>query len=568
MPTTVEFTEEMKGFAKLGESDFERGEQDGQPLMVHLTIRTEDIDLFVVDPNHRATITGYVSYDPLGEKGLIESGEFDCLVDVANNSRDMGYRIFFLDVHGSPHTLSGVKKVRHDGIQNIWRDTSTLFTRIFRGRIDSTQEAAQTPEAAGIVRIGPLDFVHQLTTFRAEAGSFTEEVEAVAKFGRFFLGALWDVYKPERGAVRSHGDERKISLFTLSGVKDAEITTHHVSTADHLGLNLLRFERKPCNDVVVLLHGLTTSTDMFIMPEHYNIVNYLLDHRFTDVWSFDWRGSMRYSYDLFPADFTLDDIALYDMPAAFSKIRQIVGPDVRIHVIAHCVGSLTFMMSLYAGLLDGITSVISNSVSLTPRVPTWCRIKLAFAPLVFPQPTDLNPRWGYFPRFLSWERWLAGGLSLWHTECQVSACHVVSFMWGSGRPAAWMHQNLDEVTHRRTGDLFGPVNINYFRHIRKMVAGQKAVKMYPNDARYHLLPNEYLEHAKDIKTPILFVTGENNRVFLDSNVHTFNTLNALNPAQPKELRKFPNYGHQDPFMGKNSDKDIFPVFLDFLERHS
>jgi cholesterol oxidase len=46
-------------------------------------------------------------------------------------------------------------------------------------------------------------------------------------------------------------------------------------TADKLSLSLLRFLRAPCDDVVVILHGLTTSSDMFTMPEHYNLVQYL-----------------------------------------------------------------------------------------------------------------------------------------------------------------------------------------------------------------------------------------------------------------------------------------------------
>jgi triacylglycerol lipase/cholesterol oxidase len=331
---------------------------------------------------------------------------------------------------------------------------------------------------------------------------------------------------------------------------------------------MFRFQRKECQDVVVLLHGLTTSTDMFVMPEHYNIVNYLLDNGYTDVWSIDWRGSMRYSYDLFPAKFTMDDIALYDMPAAFAKIRQVVGPKTRIHVIAHCVGSLTFMMSLYAGLIDGVSSVISNSVSLTPRVPRWCRIKLAVAPVVFRQNTDFNPRWAYYPGYFSFDKLLSKWISLWHRECQIPACHIVSFMWGSGHPAAWMHENLHEVTHARTGDLFGPVNINYYHHVRMMASKGVAEKMYPNDPRYDRLPDNYLQHAATIGTPILFVTGAKNNVFLDSNVVTYQTLTKLNPNQSIKLKIFDGYGHQDPFMGKHSDVDIFPEFIRFLNQYS
>jgi lysosomal acid lipase/cholesteryl ester hydrolase len=30
---------------------------------------------------------------------------------------------------------------------------------------------------------------------------------------------------------------------------------------------------------------------------------------------------------------------------------------------------------------------------------------------------------------------------------------------------------------------------------------------------------------------------------------------------------FPGYGHQDPFMGKDVARDVFPHLLDFMSRH-
>jgi hypothetical protein len=35
-----------------------------------------------------------------------------------------------------------------------------------------------------------------------------------------------------------------------------------------------------------------------------------------------------------------------------------------------------------------------------------------------------------------------------------------------------------------------------------------------------------------------------------------------------ELHVFPNYGHQDVFMGKNNHIDIFPRLLEFLNKHA
>ena len=77
--------------------------------------------------------------------------------------------------------------------------------------------------------------------------------------------------------------QRVYPLYTLEGVPDADVSTHYYSTEDMLGLSMLRFNRGPSEDAVLIIHGLTTSTDMFIMPEHYNLVRYLLDNGFTDV---------------------------------------------------------------------------------------------------------------------------------------------------------------------------------------------------------------------------------------------------------------------------------------------
>ena len=58
---------------------------------------------------------------------------------------------------------------------------------------------------------------------------------------------------------------------------------------------------------------------MFIMPEHRNLVSYLLDDGFTDVWALDFRMSNRFPYDSETHRYTLDDIADYDHPAALAN---------------------------------------------------------------------------------------------------------------------------------------------------------------------------------------------------------------------------------------------------------
>src|SRR5918995_2561167 len=176
--------------------------------------------------------------------------------------------------------------------------------------------------------------------------------------------------------------QREIPLYTLDGVKDAEVTTHSFSTQDGLGLSMLRFNRNPDDqpaDSVLIIHGLTTSTDMFIMPEHYNLVSYLLDNGYTDVWCLDMRMSNRHSYNLFPHRYTFDDIALYDYPPAIRLIREHIGAR-PLYVIAHCLGSVSFMISLFRKAVTGVSKLVANIVGLTPRVPRWSKLKLRSAP--------------------------------------------------------------------------------------------------------------------------------------------------------------------------------------------
>jgi cholesterol oxidase len=360
--------------------------------------------------------------------------------------------------------------------------------------------------------------------------------------------------------------QREIPLYTLDGVKDADVSTHYLHTEDKLGLSALRFRRGDASEAILIVHGLTTSSDMFIMPEHYNLVSYLLDHGYRDVWCLDYRMSNRYSYNLFRHRFTMDDVALYDYKPTLALMREHIG-DKPIHVISHCLGANSFTMALFAKVIDGVSSVIANSVGLTPRVPAWSNVKLSLLPNTIEYVLGMpyvNPVWDDDSGF-SWGKMFAKLVDLLHHECDVPACHMLSLLWGTGWPALYSHENLADVTHRRGGDLYGATSMNYYRHMRKMVKAGRAVK-YSNHPRYAALPDDYFSHAKEIETPVLFMTGDKNRVFSNSNIVCYERLQGIVPGR-HELQVFPGYGHQDPFMGDRVDRDIFPRLVEFIDKH-
>ena len=96
--------------------------------------------------------------------------------------------------------------------------------------------------------------------------------------------------------------------------------------------------------------------------------------------------------------------------------------------------------------------------------------------------------------------------------------------------------------------------------------GHRPVKAKSGNTRYRALPDDILANADKVETPVMFMTGEINRVFTDSNIHCHQALEKQAPGR-HELVLFPGYGHQDVFMGKQVDVDIFPRLLTFLEKH-
>ena len=185
---SVRFTEEMLGHVTFGEEDFLRGAapaRDGAgALKFHLTIVVDDIDRFGSDPRRNAGAHGYLVCDALGGKLPVEHGAFNLFVDTEPGVKRMLYRLFFRDGAGHPLTLSGYKLVKDDAGFDVWRDTTTLFTRVLRGHVD---EAAAETVASGVLRIRARDFARQLTTFRGSLGG-------LLKFMRIFLGQLAEAY--------------------------------------------------------------------------------------------------------------------------------------------------------------------------------------------------------------------------------------------------------------------------------------------------------------------------------------------------------------------------------------
>jgi predicted acylesterase/phospholipase RssA len=195
--TSLEFTEDMRGFLGSGATDFQAGYDVGKEqknsFHAHLTIRTEDIDRFITDANHECTATGWLESPLLGGRSQVELGVFNLLVQAGDpRKKEMRYRLFCRHADGTQCTMIGHKKIADDKSQpEIWDDTTTLFTTLYRGRLDAGAETAAAQIAIGILKIQFFDFLRELTTFRLQG---PDPIGGLARFGQLWLGKLQDVY--------------------------------------------------------------------------------------------------------------------------------------------------------------------------------------------------------------------------------------------------------------------------------------------------------------------------------------------------------------------------------------
>jgi cholesterol oxidase len=204
-PVTVAFDESMNGFVAFGPpmdyaAGFARGREDETRCGVALTITVPDIAFFTQDPNTEARAEGHVNCPLLGGACVIEQGTFNLLVNVIphrQNTKDMRYRLVFRTPSGRQMTLVGVKFVDDDGIFRMWRDTTTLYTKIFEGDVRKADEPGAVVVASGILRLTPLSFARQLLTFRSNGLTLPSRLAAMMRFVKLFAVRLWQVYGPK-----------------------------------------------------------------------------------------------------------------------------------------------------------------------------------------------------------------------------------------------------------------------------------------------------------------------------------------------------------------------------------
>jgi hypothetical protein len=339
-------------------------------------------------------------------------------------------------------------------------------------------------------------------------------------------------------------------------VKESRERVVPYTAGDGFPLHLIQVQGRhaPTRGPVLLVHGAGVRANLFRAPVATNFVDALLAHGY-DVWLENWRASI----DFPPNPWTLDQAALYDHPRAVDKIAEETGAE-RIKAVIHCQGSTSFTMSAVAGLVPRVDVIVSNAVSLHPVVPLWSRCKLDVAvPLVHLLTPYLNPQWGLgAPHFTA--RMIAFLVGLTHHECTNPVCKLVSFTYGSGRPALWRHEHLDEATHEWLKSEFANVPLRFFRQMARCVRQGHLIA----EENLPGLPADFAAQPPRTDARFAFFAGAESRCFLpDSQLRSHAYFSSF--AKHHSVHILPGYSHLDVFIGKDAACDVFPLMLRELD---
>lgn len=195
----LSFNETMSGGFALGERDpatgAKKGKAAGNELALHASIAIRDLRGFVADPGHLGSLTGHIDFPPFGKNIPGKRGVFNLFSPTDQPKlKRMVYELGF-EHDGKDYYLAGRKEVRDDPGLDMWADTTMLFTELHEGTDKSGPVVG-----AGILTLGIEELAGLVSTMRAtNAKSIAEKAEALALFGHFFLGALWDGYAKMAG---------------------------------------------------------------------------------------------------------------------------------------------------------------------------------------------------------------------------------------------------------------------------------------------------------------------------------------------------------------------------------
>jgi pimeloyl-ACP methyl ester carboxylesterase len=358
-----------------------------------------------------------------------------------------------------------------------------------------------------------------------------------------------------------------------------------VTTADGCALELRH--HRGSGRSVLLVHGASAASDTFRIGETETLVGHLVGKTF-DVWTLDWRASMRRVRDIYcrnrSTDFSIDAAATHDLPAAIAVMRQ-QGVTGKIGLVGHCMGGAIVTQGIAQGVLSAgdVESVVVTALGLFYRAAIDNVVKAedgVLEDLLFKQHQDLLHPTKMWDRNLcqqdpgdgDWDPLLQGPYEVWRQTplrhaCNIPFCHRVSYMFGM----PYLPDNIPTIhgatpTSSRLASQFGYIPVQFLLHCcQNLRRGYAAPFVLQGRARSLASQDTYLKREAFVDRKLTLITGDLNSLWHRDSIDTMYEwlLRGRRSEQPPQVDKhvLAGYGHQDLHWGTKAPTEVFPLIV-------
>ncbi|KAG5556517.1 hypothetical protein RHGRI_006949 [Rhododendron griersonianum] len=502
-------------------------------------------------PLLRGKVGGYVVFKALevGELHIID-GEVDlCAVDERTPyTQYMRYRLLLAASSGSRYVLEG-KKVMNPYLFGLyaWRETTTMHVTFNKVVMNDAKE--EGVKLKGKLCISMTELLKCLISLKGNArGSFMSLL--LLTFFRTYISQV------------PRGSHKEFNPLKLHQKPYPNSTLHEIQTEDGFTISCQQWK---CNEntlkveegenklsPVLLINGYATES-YWLPTESNDLVRTLLDEGH-ETWVLQPRLHPSNSSN----NFTIVDIARFDIPSVINTIRYLHGPTVKIHVVAHCVGGLAIHMALMGGHVSAahIASLCCTNSSMFFKLNASSRFKM-WLPLI-PMSMVILGKNTILPLLetsnaTSRQRLLKSIARLVprYERSTCNECEVVSGIFGN----TFWHGNISPTLHYWLNKQNLPhLPMGAFPHLRKICNTDYIVD--------HNDKNSYLIHPERMALPTLYLSG--GRTLLVTPHTSFLANNYMKMHQPgfrRERVVVEGFGHSDLLIGEESHVKVFPHIL-------
>ncbi|KAI3856011.1 hypothetical protein MKW92_026529 [Papaver armeniacum] len=506
-------------------------------------------------PLLRGLVGGYVVLKAVEKDKLyVISGEVDmCRVDIRTPyTQHMYYHLILASASGSRYVLEG-KKIMNPYLLALysWKETTTLHVTL--KRINEPSLNSETMDIKGELHLSVVNLLKSLISLEGN------------KKGRFIcllLQSFWRTYISQI----PRGNPVHISSFGSSQKPYPKSDIHEMMTEDgcmiicrqwKCELNESKHHEQRRKNPVLLINGY--STEGFCLPtEPKDLVRTLLEEGY-DTWLLQARLHPSHPSN----DFTIEDIGKFDIPAAISKILEVHGDSVKVHVVSHCVGGLAIHIALMGGHISTthIASLCCTNSSMFFKLTmsSFIKMRLPLIPISM-KILGINT---ILPLLAT-----SKTISLRHRllkciarvipryeRCTLDECQVFSGIFGN----TFWHKNITSTVHEWLNKQSLPhLPLSAFPHLRKICLSGFIVN---SDDK-----NTYLIHPERMKLPTAYISGSKSLLVTpETSFLAHQYMKSHQPGYKHTRVVLEDFGHSDLLIGENSWKHVFPHILSHIK---